>query len=374
MLRRKRLLVSIRDHLSIRRELVMGIRSYFRMNLGWEIIGGKLAALDPDDPESSSYDGAIAYLGTREDVEKARRFPFTVVNVCSSLIDGGVPQVIPDNYAIGRAAAEFLYLKGFRRFIVAGENSGDKLSRLSLERYRGFADWLSAQESKTTPKVYNYWSMKEPVPESLPCAIFAINDTIAYAYAKQLLLEGVRIPDDVVILGTDNDSVVCETCPVSLSSIDINAQRVGYLAAEVVYSLINGSGSSDFPLLVAPAKVVERSSTDRFAAEDSNVALARRLIATQALNCSFQIEDIVAVLQVSRRTLERKFKSEMGYTLHHEIKQVRVEHAKELLESSNLSVEKISQQCGMLDSRRFSDLFKAITGSTPSGYRQAVGK
>ncbi len=201
-----------------------------------------------------------------------------------------------------------------------------------------------------------------------PCGILCATDLDA-----QLLLEICRqselgVPDQIAVLGVDNDSVICSVTWPPLSSIDLDAQRVGYEAAALLARLMAGRSKPRKPLLIAPSRVAVRASTDVLAITDPIVVQAARFIRLFACK-GINVGHVADHLVLSRRTLERRFRASLNRTLNEEILRVKIDHAKMLLTQNNYPTKRISNLSGFGSLHYFARAFSRITGETPGRYR-----
>ena len=201
-----------------------------------------------------------------------------------------------------------------------------------------------------------------------PCGILCATD-----FDAQLLLEICRqnelgVPDQIAVLGVDNDSVICSVTWPQLSSIDLDAQRVGYEAASLLARMMAGRSKPRKPLLIPPSRVAVRASTDVLAIEDPLVVQAARFIRLFACK-GINVGHIADHLVLSRRTLERRFRASLNRTLNEEILRVKINHAKMLLTQNNYPTKRISSLSGFGSLHYFARAFSRITGETPGQYR-----
>jgi len=204
-----------------------------------------------------------------------------------------------------------------------------------------------------------------------PVAIWAVSDVLAIR-----LLEGCRrldfsVPEEVSILGTTNDTLLCNTLTPPLSSIDLNASRIGYLAAERLTMKMCGQILQPAPILVPPIGVVARQSTDVVAFSDRRIAMAVRLIRTDATQ-GLSVGQVAESAGISRRTLQRRFQALLGHSVEKEIMKTRMNRAKRLLSETDFSMAAIAIKVGFTTADYFVQVFKRETGMTPGQYRQSL--
>jgi LacI family transcriptional regulator len=199
----------------------------------------------------------------------------------------------------------------------------------------------------------------------------AFDDGDANDLAETCLEAGIAVPEQVAIVGTNNDELLCEMAWPPLSSVVGDFARVGYAAAQLLDRMICGErlGAQDRLVLLPPLGVMQRQSTDVLAVKDSNVADAIRFIREHACDpCS--VKHVLHAVPVGRRWLERQFLSQLGRTPHDEITRVRIETAKRLLTQSDMTVAQITGRCGYIGDNNFHAAFRQLTGTTPAAFRR----
>jgi len=180
-----------------------------------------------------------------------------------------------------------------------------------------------------------------------------------------------RVPQDVAILCGHNEDTICEHTAPGLTSVDYNWERVGYEAARLLDRMMKGGPAPDQPILLPPAGILRRASTDFFAVEDKLVAEALRYIAAN-LNKSIDVGDVVEAVGVSRSTLERSFRKHVGLPIAKEIARLRLERVKRHLTDSKMHLKLIAQETGLGDATTLCRVFRRELGMTPGRYRKQV--
>jgi LacI family transcriptional regulator len=201
--------------------------------------------------------------------------------------------------------------------------------------------------------------------------IFAPNDIWGVQLTEVCLRAGLQVPEDVAILGVDDDDLLCEFARPALSSIALPTQRIGYEAAREVERLLKRARASLRPLLLPPLRVIARRSTDILAVDDSDVVAALRFIRRQA-HQPIRVIDLLREVPTSRRSLERQFRKVLGRSILGEIRRVHVERASQLLALPDLPLHSVAERSGFTDAKRFSTVFRQMVGLTPSAYRHRL--
>ncbi|HLX61284.1 MAG TPA: DNA-binding transcriptional regulator [Planctomycetota bacterium] len=323
-------------------------------------------------------EGVVAHVSSDEIKTILDRSGAKVVNVSSYLSDAGVPSVVVDNLAIGRVAAQHLLESGFRRAAFVGY-PGVRFSDLRLE---GFVQKF--QTLGQIPVAYplhglaeknlKYTAENKELCRWLralikPVGIFCCNDGLASCIADTCRALNIRLPDDIALLGADNSEIVCELSHPPLSSVRISRERIGCLAAEMLYDLMRGKPAPKAPLLLPPDGIAKRLSTDILAIEDEDLVLAVKFIREHA-HASIGVGDILRRVPVSRRLLEKKFRAILNKSPLDEIQRVHLERAKQLLTETNQNLAQVARSAGFNSSERLSVVFKQKEAMTPGEFRR----
>jgi LacI family transcriptional regulator len=386
-LARRHIVLGLNTELSLARQVFRGVSRYARIAGDWRL---RLhVARKPGEPvlpedDDLKVDGVIGHFTRRWQVEAllARGVPF--VNVSNLLFAPAWPVVTQDDDAVGSLAAQHFLDRGFRRFAFVTDVQA---ARSFCQRGVAFSETVRAAgfACSTYPDqaglrigppaqsddsaALERWLMLQPTP----LAIFAHNDTRAVQVLRACWAIGRLVPDQVAVLGVDNDDVLCELAQVSLSSVALGTFRVGYAAAELLDALMR---DPDRPppqtsKVVAPEGVVTRRSSDVLAVEDADVAAALRFIRERA-GSMLEVDDVCSAVAVSRRRLERRFRETIGRTPHEEIQRAHVERAQRLLAETDLPLSRIASASGFSSLRRLNAVFGPLTGSTPAAYRRRL--
>ena len=180
---------------------------------------------------------------------------------------------------------------------------------------------------------------------------------------------GLRVPEDVAIVGMGNDDLLCDFARPSLSSVAVATEQIGYQAAALLDRLMNGEPPPPHPILVPPPGVVARQSSDVLAIDDDDVAAALRWIRDES-HKTIRVGDLLREIPVSRRLLERKFRKVLDRGISEEIRRVHVERAKSLLAGTDLAMSALAASAGFSNASHLSIVFRQETGLTPTAYRR----
>lgn len=360
------------------REATLGVRQYGFETGRIEIIDRwleyerfNLAALVQRD----RVQGIVAAVHWPRLEAKLARLAIPVVNVSNTMPLPRLAIVTQDDHEVGRLAHEHLALSGCRQFAFWGQSH----ALYSMERLEGFRAGLAATGGSLdvlhTPPRYGpqeyrrirrWLSRMKP-----PLAVFAVLDAFAVLVLRAARELNWRVPEDVAVLGAGDDDFLVGFERVPLSSIRLPARRIGYEAGAEIDRLIGGGTAGDRRVRLAPLGLHARQSTDTIFVRDEAVVKALRHIRNHATSSPY-VGDIARAAGIARTTLQKRFRAVIGRTVLDEIQRVRIEHAKQLLRSSDLKLETISERCGFANSQRFSLLFRERTGLPPGRFRRST--
>ncbi|HWE05281.1 MAG TPA: substrate-binding domain-containing protein, partial [Rhizomicrobium sp.] len=324
-------------------------------------------------PRCDAIIGNLDGIGPRETAALRRRAAPTVL--IEEYNDSGYPTVVGDNRAIGRLAFEHLRTKGFCRYAYFGWDG------LRLFRERGDAFGAAVREAglefHDSPRIDHELISPEHEPwvqawlRNLPkpIGVLAGNADLARRIVAMSRMMNLLVPEEVAVIGVDNETLDCELSWPPLSTIDHGMERAGYEAAALLHRMMTGARAPKKPIVVQPVSVIERQSTDTLAVEDPDVRAAVQLIrqrATQGLS----VKDMLDLLPVTRRKLEIGFRRSLGRSIHSELTRVRLERAKLLLRTTEMAMPQIAAACGFEYASRLSILFVQTIGMTPTAYRR----
>jgi LacI family transcriptional regulator len=382
MATRKKVAVMVSGHALYGREVAQGIAQYTLNHADWDVhyegVADHLAiqrivAAISDWPA----DGVIVQTMDRQLSATVNAAEIPGVLVGGQFADG-VAIVCPDNRAVGAAVAEYLIGRGLRSlafcsvqgeafsdhreegFRKAARNAGVTPTKLELSTKS--RDWISDCQAM------NAWLQSLPRPTGL----MACNDSIARDVVAACCRLGIHVPDDLAIVGVDNDSVECSMSQIPLSSVKLPTSEIGYRAAEVLDDMMSGKSRRPNPICLPPTMVVTRQSSDTYMVENLELREALCYIREHAAE-PITVADILKAVPVSRRWLEKQFQAIFGYTIREEILRAHAEYAKRLLVDTDLKISAISRKSGYTQYQVFPHLFKHSTGMLPSEFRRRFG-
>jgi len=200
----------------------------------------------------------------------------------------------------------------------------------------------------------------------------ACNDDQGLECLQACRRAAIDVPNEVAIIGVDNDEYLCTLSSPPLSSIDVDAHRIGYESCRLLDSMIEGNFAKEhYQQLIPSGHVVIRQSSDMFATEDQSVVRALKFIQDHACE-PIRLSDVVKHTAISRAALELRVKNILGHTIYQEIQRVRIEKVKELLRETDLSLKQIARDCGFRYTQHLARVFRKMTGDTLSQYRKTI--
>jgi LacI family transcriptional regulator len=202
-----------------------------------------------------------------------------------------------------------------------------------------------------------------------PTGILACEDKDCRIVADACIHNGLHVPDDIMLVGISNNSLVCEAMEPTLTSIDQGCHAIGYEAAKLLDEIMQGKTPPREEIFPSPPQLIERQSTRAIAVEDRMVAAALRYIRRNHAG-TLQVSDVVAELPVSRRSLERRFRETVGTTIHDQIMLARIEKARRLLIETEDPLKRIAEQSGFSSLEHLCKAFKKSEKTTPGEYRK----
>lgn len=303
-------------------------------------------------------------------IAKLRRRGVAAVNIFGRFQDLPNTSVVVDNLEIGRVAAEYFVNKGVRRFAVTGR----KVFGDATLKYEGYISFLAERgfgclELKSRQSIRNIREQIASLNGDGSVGVLATEDPVGRVVIDACIDSGLRVPEDVSVLGINNDPFACEMLYPQMSSIELGASRVGWQAAQMLEQIMRSGKEPKKPVCISPEKIVERHSTDLTAVGDQAVADALRFIRESAHH-AVQVDDVARAAHVGRRTLENRFRDLLQRSVYEVIRRERIQRACRLLKETDMLIEDVSGACGYATRERFNQAFKQEAGTTPSDYRR----
>ena len=283
--------------------------------------------------------------------------------------------IVADDEKIGNLGARYFINKGYRNLAFYGT---DQIfwSCIRKEAFRKTVESFNLNyfqfESLLNEKWQNNVNLitKWMVSLPKPVAIMACNDDFGIHIIEAANLAGIKVPEDVAILGVDNDEFICELYDPPMSSIDQEPENVGFKVAQLVKEIIKDGKKVDNKIVSNNFRIVTRRSTDIFAIEDIQLIKALNYIRENATRKSIAVAEVVAVTTLSRRLLEIRFRKMLNKSVLQEIRQVRIEAIAHKLITTNEPINKIAYALGFNSLASFSNYFKNDKKISPGEYRK----
>lgn len=374
------------------RGLLSGVARFVQTHIGWQVIYEERKGIDnlPKWLVRGSCQGILARVRDQKQLISLRRLGVPLVSLGEvSQQAHDVTELFSDHRMIGRLAAEHLIDRQLRHFGFYG-SGGAFFSELRLD---GFRSYLTGQmheahiflEEKWEPGVSRYKRRGDPFWEDAqlnqwltqlpkPIGIMACNDYFGRLLLSACQRNGVHVPNEVAVIGVDNDEIICDLAVPPLTSVDPAAEAIGFRAAELLEEMLQGHSIPPGTIYFPPKGIVARASTNTIAVADTVIVKALQFIRDQG-GIGITTEDILdhlskSSLLVSRSTLERKFQSQLGFAPHAEIARDRLERIERLLTSTNYSLARIADIVGMTAEQQLTAFFRRYRGMTPGTFRR----
>ena len=325
-------------------------------------------------------DGALVTLrddpGMLSYVRRLRRQGVATVDLSLTRPDVRMPRVAGDNAAIGCMAAAHFASKRYRNAAWFSTGWGHQHEL----RYAAFSEAMDGRCEKwawalVSPKAgaddwnaLSRWLRARLRKAPRPLAVLCFDDADASRVESVAIDSGLSVPGDVAVLGIGDDLVVCENQAVPISSVRHDIHRIGYAGAALLERLMDGGRPPSAPILVRPQGVAERASTDTLAISSEIVRRVRDIYSDEMANPP-STEQLAERLGVSRAVLDRAFASDIGLSPAKMLMRLRIDEAKRLMSSTDLTIAEIACKLGYCNAAYFSNTFRAAERLTPKKWR-----
>ena len=365
------------------RQVVEGIGQYIQASqCMWDIFVEDEFIYHTNTINQLSIDGIIADFDDPKTVELLQHTLIPTIAVGSSYkqVDfyPHFPYVATDNAALVEMALSHLQDKGLSQFAFYGLQVNTH-KHWSIERRDAFVELME----KNHYPIYLYEGMQVHAQnwleeqqklivwlKSLPShtGIIAVTDARARHLLQACEYSKIAVPEELCVIGIDNEELIQYLSRVSLSSVEQGAREIGYQAAKLLHKLLNGQKAPSTPILIPPITVHTRNSTDYRSLSDPLVIQAMHYIRHRACH-GIKVEQVLDHLEISRSNLEQRFKNEMDRTIHQVIHEEKIARAKNLLEQTDISIQEIADICGYPSVQYFYSVFKKEFEMTPKEFR-----
>ncbi len=370
----------IESSVSYGRSILQGVARYISSHHRWSIFfeQHELGTPPPAWLDSTNWNGILCRPTDPTLAHRLKRMKVPVVDLNDLYENLRFPWVGSNHRAIGALGAKHFLERGFRHFAFCGFSN----ELWAGQRRDGFCEivgknnlpipvyespWRGATVSRWDLELEQLGKWLAALPK--PIGVMACNDVRALHLLDACHKTGLLVPEEVAVVGVDNEEIICELCNPPLSSVEPAPESVGYQAAELLDKLMNGESCPAGRILVDPIRVVTRRSSDTLATKDRIVSGALRYIREQALHgCT--VSDVLKQVKTSRSYLERRFRSHLKRSPQAEIRRVQIDRIKQLLTETDFTLERISELSGFEHPEYMSVLFKRTCGQTPGQYRK----
>jgi LacI family transcriptional regulator len=377
----RRVALIVESAVAPRRMMLTGVARYIQEHEPWSIY------LKPFGVEKSlpnwlrHWDGDGIIAAVKEPTsEFIAHVNLPVVDVVGVLRQEGVPLVHTNDHAVGRLGAEHLLERGFKNFGFF-QYSGEFWSehrREGFEALIGERGWRCEVYSMPLPGPGtggpDSWELQQLQLSqwlqalSKPAGIMATNDLMGQQLLEACLRLRIKVPEEVAVVGADNDEPICRITSPPLSSVIINDHQRGYEAAALLDRMMSGEPPPKQPIYVEPSGVCTRASTDVMAISDPALVQALRFLREHCCD-RLNVDDIVREVPLSRSVLERRFRKVVGRSINSEIVRLRINRAIELITETSLELKVIAQKAGFGTQSYMNAVFQEKLGKTPGSYR-----
>lgn len=373
----KKVILLIESSRAFGQLLVKGIVQYSRFHARWSFY--REAGLNEYNQRALNWsaDGIIAHVLNAKVAQRVlpKDTP-AVVKGINELIPG-VCNIVGDTDSIANMAAEHFLSLGLKNFAYCGftEVLWSKEFSKHFSRTLAKKGFTCGHYCQTKQKAKSSWQKElgnlvkwiRSLPK--PVGIMACNDDRGQHLIEAARLANQRVPEDVAIIGVDNDEWICNLTLPPMTSIALNTEKAGYETAELLDRLMSGEQMRDQKIVISPTHVVSRQSTNLLYVDDPEVLNALNFI-HKNFNEPIQIDDVVKATTVCRRILYYRFKQAIGKPISEEIRRIRVEHMAKMLVETNLPISRITANCKYTSVRNVARYFKLEKGMSLLQYRQ----
>jgi len=364
------------------RRLIQGVINYARQHGPWAL-WCEPSTFHPEIhvPAGWRGHGIIARVATQSMARHISATGLPCVNISAIDLEGvSFPRVMPDFRTLARMAAEHLLDRGFQNFAYYGPRQRS----LVRYHYEGFAAALRTagrlcipyrprpREPGLSPWRARHedlmrWVKSLPKPVAMLTWFVECGRDVIEACRQA----GVLVPEEVAVLASDDDPLLCEACLPPLSGITSSSEQSGYQAAALLDRLMRGKRPPKRPILIEPTSVIPRHSTDVLAIDNADLAQAIAFIRMHAAE-SIRVTDVLRRVPFSRRQLEQEFRRVLGRSPAEEIRRVHLERARRLLAETDLSIPAVATSSGFNSPEHFARSFRAQFHRPPLKYRSLV--
>lgn len=381
--KRREVLLVFRMRFEESAAMLRGVAQYEHTHHSWSVFLDDQARAEADVQWvlSHGWDGVVSRHTTPVLVEACLDHHIPLVDLNDSPRFAGVTKIRPDNAAVGAVAGQYLLDRGYQHLAFSGFGN-DGWSR---ERRAGFVEAVRVGGNECEVfdveypgEVTPFWNSQQIAALAAwlrhlprPVGVMGCNDVRARQIIEAAQAAGLLVPEEVAVLGANNDVTRCELSSPPLSSVATNPFQAGYRAAEQLDRLMNGETAENSDVRISPVGVVSRRSTDMLAIPDKNVAAAISYIREHAC-AGLSVKQVMPHAGVSRSQLEKKFRQYLGRSPQAEIRRMQVTKIRQLLAETDLPLKRIAELTGFEYMEYMCVVFRRLAGETPGAYRKRM--
>ncbi|MCC9607384.1 substrate-binding domain-containing protein [Blastopirellula sp. JC732] len=362
------------------RELLHGVRQYVAERGPWSLLVESRSLETPPPPWLPAWqgNGILTRSGSQQMADAVGRAKLPTVELRSTRLKHSFPFVGVDNRSLGKLVAEHFLSRGFRHFAVyqlgaeeyfqqrcenfvqtVADNGYEALRYHPRNRREQPTEWEQAQQELAD------WVSKLPKP----VGVMACTDQLGFWLLDACRRCGATVPEEVAVVGVENDASLCSMASTPLSSVELNGMAVGYRAAELLEHLMRGGKAPKKPILIQPLSVVTRQSSDIVAVDDPELAAALLFMRENACQ-GVSVSDVLKAVAISRSSLERGLRKLLGRSPNQELLRLKLNRAEELLTHTDLTLATIGERCGFRRTQHLAETFREFYGVPPGQYRR----
>lgn len=358
------------------RGLLLGVKNYLVAHPGWSIYLGEHGRHETDLSWLDSWrgDGVIARIENQQTAEHVRQLGVPAIDLSAARLLPELTAVETDDDVIARWAVEHFAVRGIKNFAYCGDPRfawSMKRSARFTEHVRGRGmetfEFRMEPSGKLADDRLAMADWLRGLPK--PVGVLACYDIAGQELLEACKMSGLDVPDSVAVIGVDNDELMCNLTSPPLSSIQTDAAGTGFLAASLLDQMMSGAVLPPELRLVQPLRVVTRQSSDLMSVSDPIVAKALQLIHAKA-DEGIAVATVQSAVGLSRRSLDSRFLSALGRTVHEEVTRVRMDRLAHLLISTNWTLGHLAERLNFSHAEYMGVAFKKFTGKSPGEYRR----
>jgi LacI family transcriptional regulator len=358
------------------RGLIGGVRQYLLTRGGWSIYLGEHSRQETDLSWLDGWrgDGVIARIENQRVADKIRELGLPAVDLSAARLLAELPCVETDDQKIAAMAVDHLVSRGLRHLAFCGDEQfawsikRREWFRLRIAEIGIVGSEFGLEPTRTVAEeraALGRWLRDLPKP----IGIFASYDIAGQEVLEACKVEGIAVPDEVAVLGVDNDELICSLTSPPMSSIQSDPASTGFMAASILDEMMDGTSVPGELRLVEPLRVVTRQSTDILSVDDPIVGKALRFIRDRADQAT-PVGAVERHVGLARRALDVRFQRQIGRSVHGEIMRVRMERLAEMLTRTNATLPQLAERLEFAHAEYMGVAFKRYMGRSPGDYRR----